>query len=124
MGFLGPFAPVLLSEVWQRGFAHKGLKLWELLQAEPSLQPATPEPAMVQTEEAKTAITDPSQNGHLISQKRPWLQHQQGGCWVRKIPNLILLADAPALSFSAAAPAKLEPGTFRLLMPSRAQVKS
>lgn len=39
-------------------------------------------------------------------------------------PNVFLLADAPALFFSADAPPKLEPGTFRLLVPSRAQVNS
>lgn len=42
----------------------------------------------------------------------------------KRIPYYILLAGAPAFPFSANAPAKLEPSTFRLPMPSRAQVKS
>lgn len=73
---------MLLNEAWQRGFAHKLLKLWELLKAELSLPQATPD--VFQTEDAKTVITDPSQSGHLTSQKRPWLHQQQRGCWAEE----------------------------------------
>lgn len=79
---------------------------------------------MFQTQDAKTVITDPSQSGHLASQKRPLASASAEVAGQRRIPNCIFLADAPALSFFAGAPAKLEPGTFRLPMPSRAQVKS
>lgn len=97
---MGLFAPELLSKAW-----HTGLPLRELLKAELTLKQATPAPSPVSNRKASPGFT--------IS--------RDGG---KRIPYYILLADAPASPFSANAPAKLEPGTFRLPMPSRAQVKS
>lgn len=94
------FAPELLRKTW-----HTGLPLRELRKAEATLQQAAPAPSLVSNRKASP--------GFSLS--------RDGG---KRIPYYILLADAPASPFSANVPAKLEPRTFRLPMPSRAQVKS